>query len=48
MIDCIDTRFFKRRRNANTYIEEQNAYGYYCQLVPAYQGFIVNVFMEVA
>ncbi len=47
MIECIDTRFFKRRRNATPYIKEQQAYGYLCQIVPARQGFIVNVFIEV-
>ncbi len=47
MIDCIDTRFFKLERNANAYIDEMNSYGYWCQLVIAYNGFIVNAFMEV-
>ncbi len=47
MIECIDTRFFKRRRNSTPYIEEQIGYGYLCQIVPARNGFIVNVFLEV-
>lgn len=46
MIDCIDTRFFKLQRNAQMFIDESNSYGYWCQLVPAHNGFIVNVFME--
>jgi len=30
MIECIDTRFFKRRRNSTPYIDEQIGYGYLC------------------
>jgi len=47
MIECIDTRFFKLRRNTIPYIEEQQAYGNLCQVVKARYGFIVNVYMEV-
>jgi len=47
MIDCIDTRFFKLERNAKSYIDEINSYGYWCHLVTAHNGFIVNVFMEM-
>lgn len=47
MIECVDTRFFKLERNAHTFIDEMNSYGYWCQLTRGYKGYVVNVFMEM-
>ena len=47
MLQHVDARFFRLDRNAKIFIDEMNSYGYWCQLTPAHEGVIVNVFMEV-
>lgn len=46
MIESVNTRFFKLRRNALNYAKRQRDHGRLCQLLYANDGFIVHIFKE--
>ena len=48
LLECINTRFFKLRRNARLYCERQTHQGHWCHIAMTDEGsYVVNVFREV-
>ena len=48
MIESINTRFFKLRRNALNYCKRQREAGCFCQLLSARDGYIVHTYKEMS